>query len=82
MKIIGRIHRENTASISRFCASSDNRRRHLPFTVPQFQGNSASRISFLASHYTITELCGDGDFNAAAATVFCPQEAAIDDATN
>ncbi|MDO3432510.1 hypothetical protein QWJ46_07410 [Rhizobium sp. CBN3] len=81
MKIIGRT-RENTAPISRFCASNDNRRSRLPFTVPQFQGNSVARISFLASHYTMTELCGDGGSNAAAATVFCPQEAAIDDAPN
>ncbi|AGS21087.1 hypothetical protein NXC12_CH01293 [Rhizobium etli] len=82
MNIIGRIHRENTAPISRFCAWKDNRRSRLPFTVPQFQGDSAAHISFLASHYTMTELCGDGDLNAAAATVSCPQEAAVDDATN
>ncbi|MBX4908201.1 MULTISPECIES: hypothetical protein [Rhizobium] len=82
MKIIGRTHRENTAPISRFRASNDDRRSRLPFTVPQFQENSVARISFLASHYTVTEFCGDGDSSAVAATVFCPQEAAIDDATN
>lgn len=81
MEIIGHTHRENTAPISCFRASNEARRSRLPFRVRQ-QGDSVARISFPVSHYTITEPCGDGDSSAAAAPVFCPQEAAIDDATN
>ncbi|MBX4869484.1 MULTISPECIES: hypothetical protein [Rhizobium] len=81
MEIIRNTRLENIAPISGFRASNDYRRSRLPFTGPQFPWNSVARISFPASHSTMNELCGDGDSSAAAAAVFCPQEAVIDDAT-